>query len=308
MNIKKWIKDNCASLSEKTIVITGTTGGLGHETLKILASLQANLIVGVRRPEVAKTQCKEIEKLTNCKIIQVLTLDLSDKNSIFDFSKQLDKLCPSGIDAFICNAAAYSGKGKPEIYGLQSHFFSNCIGTLYLSRLILPILNKKENSKLVIVSSLSYSFVKIDPNDIDKKTCKSKLKSYSNTKRWLTIGANHFKPEFEKEYKNVCVNICHPGICATSIISPKNGKIKKFLFKFVDIAEKIVFPSTKKQALNEVFAIYSKTKSGEWIGPSGKTKVYGKPKIQPLKLKFKPPETEEFVVKKIDEIIKNLDN
>ena len=45
MNIKKWLQSNTASLKGKTVVITGSTGGLGKEICKILGFLGADLIL-----------------------------------------------------------------------------------------------------------------------------------------------------------------------------------------------------------------------------------------------------------------------
>ena len=45
MNIRKWLASNAESLNGKTVVITGSTGGLGKEICKILASLGADLVL-----------------------------------------------------------------------------------------------------------------------------------------------------------------------------------------------------------------------------------------------------------------------
>lgn len=45
MNIEKWLKLNTTSLKGKIVAVTGSTGGLGSELCKYLASLSANLIL-----------------------------------------------------------------------------------------------------------------------------------------------------------------------------------------------------------------------------------------------------------------------
>ena len=44
MNVKKWIEKNCNDLTDKRIVISGATGGIGIHISTILASLNANLV------------------------------------------------------------------------------------------------------------------------------------------------------------------------------------------------------------------------------------------------------------------------
>ena len=62
MNCKKWLLKNCYELQNKTVVITGTTSGIGLESLKHLCTLNANIIVGVRNTELAETQKEELLK------------------------------------------------------------------------------------------------------------------------------------------------------------------------------------------------------------------------------------------------------
>ena len=62
MSLNTWIKKNTTSLKHKNIVITGTTNGLGLETLKLLARLEASVIVGVRNTARAEEQKREILK------------------------------------------------------------------------------------------------------------------------------------------------------------------------------------------------------------------------------------------------------
>ena len=44
MSVEKWLKQNAQSLDGKTIAISGSTGGIGNELCKILASLGAKII------------------------------------------------------------------------------------------------------------------------------------------------------------------------------------------------------------------------------------------------------------------------
>lgn len=51
MKTEKWLELNTASLAGKTVVITGSTGGIGTKLCEILASLGASLVLADRNTE-----------------------------------------------------------------------------------------------------------------------------------------------------------------------------------------------------------------------------------------------------------------
>ena len=63
MNYKKWIKSNTKDLINKTVVISGSTGGLGIEICQTLASLNCNLILLNRNLNKSEKQKEALLKL-----------------------------------------------------------------------------------------------------------------------------------------------------------------------------------------------------------------------------------------------------
>ena len=203
-------------------------------------------------------------------------------------------MCQDGIDVLINNAGIFSNGKEILNNGYEKHFFTNCIAPFMLSKILKPLLN--ENSKLIFLGSLSCNFSKIDFNDIDFRTRTSDLQIYSNTKRWLTFAALKLKDELKAS--NICVNIVHPGISATSLF-------KSWALKIFNPLMKLVFPSVKKASLCEIAGIFFSTNSFEWIGPT-KFKVWGYPKVNKLKIKYFKPEEVDKCYEKINEIVSGL--
>lgn len=277
MKINTWLKKNTTSLSEKTVVITGTTSGLGFETLKILCKLEATIIVGVRNTAKAEQQKAELLKqFPNCQIT-IFKLDLSELASIKNFVNKIKFLCGEGVDVLINNAGLFTKNRKVLDGGYEQHFFINCIAPLLLTKLLTPLLELKQNSKVVLLGSISCNFTKIDFNDFDFRNCKKDVNAYANSKRWLTIAS--FKLKDELKQKSIELNLIHPGISSTALFL--NSR-----FNHLQPLLKLIFTSPKKACLNEVAGIFKTTKTGEWIGPRV-FNIWGLPKVSVLKFKNK---------------------
>lgn len=273
MSLNNWLKKNTTSLKHKNIVITGTTNGLGLETLKLLARLEASVIVGVRNTARAEEQKREILKNHPLAEITILKIDLSDARSIKDFANRVNFLCSFGIDALINNAGVFSNSKEVLSNGHERHFFTNFVAPIYLSKTLLPLLEMKPNSKIIFLSSISKNFTKINFDDFEFKNNKKDIAAYANSKRLLTYAAMKLK----EESKDVHVNIVHPGVSPTALFSNSSFKIFSPLLK-------LMFPSAKKACLNEVAGLFFETKQNEWIGPRV-FNIWGKPKKTKNKIK-----------------------
>lgn len=275
MKINTWIKTHCTSLKNKNIVLTGSTSGLGYQTLKVLCELEANIIVGVRNTEKAEEQKQELLKLFPNATITVYKLDLSSVASIKNFAGKIKFLFADGIDVLINNAGVFTKTRKILENGHEQHFFINCIAPLLLTKLLKSHLKEKPSSRVVFLGSISCNFSEIDFNDQDFRNHKNELRPYSNSKRWLTFAVFKLKEEFEKE--NIEVNLIHPGISSTSLFL--NSRFKK-----LQPVLKLIFTKPKKACLNEIAGIFWNTKNREWIGPNI-FDIWGMPKTSKLKIK-----------------------
>lgn len=307
MKISKFIKNHYKSLSEKVIVITGTTSGIGYETEKILVQLDATIVCGVRNFSLAEENKKKfLLEYPNAKITN-LALDLTDEISITEFANNIKKMFPKGIFALINNAGIFARKKEFLLCKLEQHFFVNTVAPIILTNKLLPLLEKTKNSKLVFVSSLSIKNKKIDLLDPDKKNENNNIKIYANSKLWLTLYAMQLKKILKDSNSNVHVNIIHPGISSTSLMDPKNGRFSKTTFKFLSAGMKLVFPKKQSACLSEVSALFDSTKSYEWISPRF-FEIWWKPCSQIMKFSRKMKDFAPRCYIILNDIVKNVEN
>lgn len=271
MNYKKWLQQNTTSLFGKTVAITGSTGGLGKEICFWLAGLGANLVLidrNKQKQDNLKTQL--LQKFSSIKVNGFIV----DNENFESVKKVCEKLKQININTIIFNAGAYKIPRTKTSLGYDNIFQINFISAYYMLCELLPVLDKKEDAKVVIVGSIAHKKNRFNASDIDFFNCKKSTRVYGNAKRFLMFSAI----QKIKQYKNVKLAIVHPGITLTNIIS----NFPKVIYTIVKPIMKIVFDSPKKASLNILKGVFDSTKNTEWIGPKF-CDIWGKPKKKILK-------------------------
>lgn len=270
MNFEKWLKLNTSDLSNKTIAVTGTTGGLGKELCKFLCELRADLILLDRNAERSAALSKELNALYPDSKIERITVDLEDLDSVKAAVKALHQ---RPVDIFIHNAGAYSIPRHKCSTGFDNVFQINFVSPYYMIRELLPDL-KKRNGHVVAVGSIAHNYSKTDPDDTDFSTRTASSKVYGNAKRYLMFSLF----ELFKNETDVTLSVVHPGITFTNI----TAHYPKVIFAIIKYPMKVIFMKPKKAALCILKGVFEPTAYHRWIGPRT-FDVWGLPKLKKLK-------------------------
>lgn len=257
MNISKWLKNNCEKLSNKTVAISGSTGGLGEAVCFHLASLGADFIFLNRNLEKSKKLEEKIkEKFPQCKVIHI-KVDMGDINSVKMACEELKKL---HFDYLILNSGAYKVENV-----LQINFYS----PFYIAKTF-------PNVKIVAVGSIAHKNVRLGEKS------KKEIKVYGLSKRYLMFSLSQL-------LKNKNFAIVHPGITLTNITS----QYPKIFLPLIKFLMKIIFPSNGKASLSIVKGLFVDCECGQWIGPKN-FDIWGKPQLKQLKT-FSQEESEKIL-------------
>ena len=143
-----------------SILITGGTSGIGYQSVLKLISLGHNIILPCRNVIRANETLTKIfnEFSDNLSIkgkIYTPIMNLADLNSIDSFCFELKKKGIK-IDVLILNAGLqYTGSKNPRWskQRIELTFAVNHLAHFYLTQNILPLLNKSNNTKIIITSS-----------------------------------------------------------------------------------------------------------------------------------------------------------
>ena len=139
MKYQKWLDKNIDDLNDKTIIVTGANSGIGYYSTLCFLYKGAKVIMACRNLEKAnKAKESLLKELPDAKI-DIIKLDLSDFNSIDEFSKIIKEKY-SKIDALVNNAGVYF---MPKILTKQGYEITMCtnfLGPYYLTCFLLYIL------------------------------------------------------------------------------------------------------------------------------------------------------------------------
>ncbi len=249
MDIKKWIQQNTQSLEGKTVAISGSTGGIGSELLKILADLGASLICLDRNAQKVEKMREMLIKEHPSLSLRHIVLDLENVESTKAAAETLKEINP---DILILNAGAYHIPRKKSALGLENVFQINFLSPYFLAREL-----EDSDTKIVAVSSIAHNYSKVDEGDVDFSERTKPSLIYGNSKRFLQFALYRL---FEGSDR---LSVVHPGITFTNI----TAHYPPIIFAIIKHPMKVIFMKPKKAALSIVKGIFDNTRKNEWIGP-----------------------------------------
>jgi NAD(P)-dependent dehydrogenase (short-subunit alcohol dehydrogenase family) len=137
----------------KTILITGASSGFGRLTAETLANSGHTVFAGLRSSDGAK---KQIADALRHKNVEILTLDVTDQQSVDSAIARLVEKSPGGLDVVVNNAgmaaAGISEAFTPE--QARQLFDVNVFGVQRVIRATAPLLRAKRAGLLINVGSI----------------------------------------------------------------------------------------------------------------------------------------------------------
>lgn len=273
-----WNINQIPDLSDKTILITGANSGIGFYTALELARKGANVILGCRdkhKAEEAKNRI--INEVPNAKI-EIANFDLSDLNSINEFSDNYIKQ-NKPLDILINNAGVMTPPDRLTTKdGFEIQWGTNYIGHFALTYKLLPVILKSENSRIITVTSIAHRGAKIFFDDINWEKSYNAMSAYGQSKLANIVFGIELQKRLEKYNYNVKSIIVHPGVVASNLISSSynirptiSGWISKTIIKFFAAP-------TLNGALPSLYAATSKdAQGGKFYGPDSLFGLRGDP-------------------------------
>ena len=131
-----------------TVLITGTTSGVGLYATKALLELGWKVITANRSPLRSEAAAAKLGlPVGRPRQLQHIYMDLGDLDSVRDGVKHLLSLLDSPLDALVCNAAVYMprlSKPKRSAQGYEISMATNHFGHFLLIQLLLENLSRSK--------------------------------------------------------------------------------------------------------------------------------------------------------------------
>ena len=206
-------------LHEKVIIITGANTGIGYQTAREMLKLQPHKIILACRDQTrGQNAVKSIKEDLKTENLEFMQLDLNDLDSVKNFSLKF-KAKYDRLDILINNAGIMALPNREvTAQNFEKQFGVNHMGHFLLTTLLMDLLKKSTEGRIVNVSSLAHGFGNFNFEDIQRKKNYSAWGAYGQSKLANVYFARHMDTLFKQQgVNNVKVVSLHPGAVRTEL-------------------------------------------------------------------------------------------
>jgi NAD(P)-dependent dehydrogenase (short-subunit alcohol dehydrogenase family) len=202
-------------LHGKTVLITGTSAGLGSETARIMAKAGATVLMAARDAQKNAKIMEEIRAAVPNALLQHIALDLSDLSSVRRAAAQVLAEHPR-IDMLINNAGIMACPLMHTTDGFEMQFGTNHLGHFLFTCLLVPALKAAKTARIVSLSSAGHHISPVDFGDPNfaRRPYQNWL-AYGQAKTANVLFAVGLSKRLQKFGINA--NAVHPGAIPTEL-------------------------------------------------------------------------------------------
>jgi len=168
----------------KTILITGSTDGIGKMAAFRFVEAGYEVILHGRNPAKLAETIKEIQTATGSKNIQSFVSDFSDLNSVRQMVDAIKQEVPK-LDILINNAGIFKSNAPSTADGFDIRFVVNYLAPFVLTKNLLPVLAKGKAPRIINLSSAAQAPVSLDA--LKGNVALSAQEAYAQSKLALTM-------------------------------------------------------------------------------------------------------------------------
>ncbi|MBT2390459.1 SDR family NAD(P)-dependent oxidoreductase [Streptomyces sp. ISL-1] len=201
-------------LAGRTAVVTGAASGLGLAITRSLVAHGARVVMAVRNTAKAEQVRAELSQGPGEAV--VMELDLLDLASVHRFTAAVhDRF--AAVDLLIENAGISSQSLTLSAEGVESQFATNHLGHFALTGLLLDLLGKGHDPRIVVVASALYTRAGLDLDDLDGTGTYSPGRAYNRSKLANVLFGRELQRRLEALGSTVRSFVAHPGMAKTPL-------------------------------------------------------------------------------------------
>ena len=264
-----WAAENIPDLTDIIVIVTGANSGIGYEMARALARKQATVILACRNKDKGQAAERQIAQEYPGAKAELGLLDLSNlalvRRFAGEFTRHYDRL-----DILINNAGIMRTPFGKTTDGFELQFGVNHLGHFALTGLLLDLIVRTPQARVVTVSSGGHRFGKIDFDNLNADKGYDAGAAYGQSKLANLL----FTYELHRRFKGAGVDAiaaaAHPGWTAGTNLAV-HWRMLRLLNPFVG----------QKPSMGALPALYAATapdvQGGDYYGPDGWQELRGYP-------------------------------
>ena len=208
-------------MAKKTILITGSTDGIGRAAAYLLAEQGHRILIHGRDRAKGRAVLEEVKAAAVPEQPALFIADLSVQDRVRDLAEEVAGACDR-LDVLINNAGVF----MPERYvapgGIEMTFAVNYLAGLLLTHGLLPLLSKSAPARVVNVASIAHRSVRaVDWENIPAFEDYDAYGAYATSK--LGVVACTARLASALDGTGVTANSLHPGVIDTKLLRAYTG-------------------------------------------------------------------------------------
>ena len=210
------------TLANSTILVTGSTDGIGLATTKNLFSLGHKVLAHGRNEKKAREAIETIvsetdfdQKVDRARLIPVWG-DLSIMKEVVELAQQVKSQAPD-LRVLLNNAGVYMKQKVLSKDHFEMTFCVNHLAAHLLTHHLLPLLKSQKSARIVTVTSIAHQRAQLQFDNLNGEKHFEGYDAYS-TSKLCNILFTRCLAALLKNSSHVTANCLHPGVIETKLL------------------------------------------------------------------------------------------
>jgi NAD(P)-dependent dehydrogenase (short-subunit alcohol dehydrogenase family) len=204
------------SMGGKIVIVTGANAGIGKATAAAIADKGAKVILACRSKERGEAALSDL-RCVKSRDVELMHIDLADLESVRVFA---GAFCAryGRLDALVNNAGILARMRNTTRQGFELSFGVNYLGHFLLTLLLLPLLERAGQGRVIMMSSVAHAWTGVRFDDLNFTHGYNRFLAYGHSKLCNLLFARALAEKLRQKGSRVTINAVHPGIVASDIV------------------------------------------------------------------------------------------
>jgi NAD(P)-dependent dehydrogenase (short-subunit alcohol dehydrogenase family) len=285
---ERWDAGDIPDQGGRLAVVTGANSGLGLVTARELARHGARVVLACRNRERGEAALKEVTEAASGPAPELEELDLADLSSVRSFA---DRLAAGGeeLDLLINNAGVMAPPRRRTADGFELQFGTNHLGHFALTKLLLPLMEGREDARVVTLSSTAHRMGRIAFDNLNGDRRYFRWNAYGQSKLANLL----FMLELDRRARAAGLPrtsvAAHPGYSDTNLQFASPPLLDRIVMRAGNL---LVAQDAEHGALPGLYAATTPgLPGGGYVGPDGPGQWRGSPQLVGMSGRAQDPDT-----------------
>jgi NAD(P)-dependent dehydrogenase (short-subunit alcohol dehydrogenase family) len=272
-----WDAGDLPDQSGRVAVVTGANSGLGLVTARELARHGALVVMACRNLDKGRAAQAEVAATAFGPKPELEELDLASLDSVRAFAERF-RANHEHLDLLVNNAGVMAPPRRHTADGFELQFGTNHLGHFALTGLLLPLMEGREDARVVTLSSNAHKTVRgIAFDNLNGDRRYFRWNAYGQSKLANLLFALELDRRLRARDSTVKSLAAHPGYAATNLQSAAAPLIDRLVMK---VSNAVIAQSDEMGALPVLYAATEPgLQGGTYAGPEGRGEHRGHPKV-----------------------------